>query len=120
MTDKCVVLSTCRSKDEAQRIADHLIGLRLAACVNILPGATSVYRWQGKVETADELLLIIKTRSDLVAQLGQALRSVHSYDTPELIVLPILDGSQPYLAWLDHELQQPDPPAASTPDSSTM
>ena len=104
MTDKIVILSTCETEVDARRIASHLIERRLAACVNIMPGATSVYRWKGAIETASEWMLIIKSRRDLVAKIEHEFASVHPYEVPELVVLPILDGSKAYLAWLAHEL----------------
>ena len=103
MTDKIVVLTTCESEEQAQRIAKHLVEKRLAACVTIVPGARSVYRWKGAIEEASELLLVIKTRRELFAALSSELASVHTYEVPEVIALPIVDGSEDYLAWLDRE-----------------
>ena len=102
MTDKRVVLVTCGSEEEASRIARALVAERLAACVNILESPVrSVYRWKGNVETAMEYLLLIKTRRARLKALGQAIARLHSYDTPEMIALPIAEGSRKYLAWLD-------------------
>jgi periplasmic divalent cation tolerance protein len=103
MTDKIVVLSTCGSAEEAGRVAKHLVESRAAACVNILPGAHSVYRWKGAVEEADEWVLIIKTRRDLLELLTSELRSVHSYEVPEVLAIPVVDGLPEYLAWVDEE-----------------
>jgi periplasmic divalent cation tolerance protein len=100
MTDKRIVLSTCGSIREARTIAHALIERRLAACVNIVAPIESVYRWQGKVETATEWLLVIKTRADRFAGLRDALHELHSYQTPECIALPIEDGSAAYLEWI--------------------
>jgi periplasmic divalent cation tolerance protein len=101
VTDKIVVLVTCGSAKEARKIARALVEQRLAACVNILPGhVQSVYRWKGKVESAREFLLITKTTRRRFAALQRAVRSIHSYDTPEMIALPIAAGSQDYLAWI--------------------
>ena len=101
MTDKCVVLVTCASAAEARRIARAVVEARLAACVNILPGAvTSIYRWKGKVESARERLLLIKTSRKRLAKLQAAVERLHSYDVPEFIALPIAAGSRAYLAWL--------------------
>lgn len=108
MTDKVVAYSTCGSIEEAQRIAHHLVERRLAACVNILPGVHSVYRWKGTVEQAGEWMLIIKTRRGLVEALGAELRKVHSYEVPELVALTVVDGLEPYLAWIDEETSAPD------------
>ena len=103
MTDKIVVLSTCGSADEAERIARALVDARAAACVNIVPGVRSVYRWHGAVEDAAEWLLVIKTRRDLVNNVKVELRRVHSYEVPEAIALPVVDGLPEYLAWIDKE-----------------
>jgi periplasmic divalent cation tolerance protein len=105
VTDKIVVLSTCDSEEEAQRLARHLIERRLAACVNIVAGARSIYRWKDNIEEAAEFLLVIKSKRDLFPALRAELETVHSYEIPEVIALPILDGSEPYLDWLDGELQ---------------
>jgi len=100
MTDKRIVLSTCGSLEEARKIAHALIDRRLAACVNIVPQIESVYLWQGKVETAAEWLLVIKTTADLFARLRDALCELHSYETPECIAIEIEDGSAAYLEWI--------------------
>ena len=105
MTDKIVVLSTCESEHEAKRVAKHLLESQLAACVNILPGATSVFHWKDKIEEVAEYVLLIKTRRDLFDALSIELQKVHSYETPEVIALPILEGSERYLTWLDNELK---------------
>lgn len=109
MTDKIVVLSACENEIEAQRIARHLIDKRVAACVNITSKVRSIYRWkdaEGKdvVEDTSEFLLIIKSRRDLFPQVRAEIASVHSYKVPEIIALPIVDGNDAYLAWLDREL----------------
>ena len=107
MTDKFVVLVTCSSAAEARRIALAVVKARLAACVNILPGAvTSIYRWKGKVETAHERLILIKTSRKRLAGLRAAIERLHSYDVPELIALPIVAGSPKYLGWLEENLKQ--------------
>lgn len=102
MTDKCLVLVTCASTAEARRIARAVVKDRLAACVNILPGrVTSFYRWKGKVESASERLLLIKTSRRRLAKLQAAVSQLHSYDVPEFIAVPIIAGSRAYLAWMD-------------------
>jgi periplasmic divalent cation tolerance protein len=102
LTDKCVVLVTCGSLAEATRIARAVVGLRLAACVNILPGAlTSIYRWKGKVESARERLLLIKTSRKRLPKLQAKIERLHSYEVPEFIALPVAAGSRRYLAWLE-------------------
>jgi periplasmic divalent cation tolerance protein len=104
MTDKIVVLSTCESEEQAERIARHLVEKKLAACVNISGKIRSIYRWEGKIEDASEVLLIIKTRRDLFPRIRAELASLHSYEVPEVIAMAIVDGSDSYLAWLDREL----------------
>ena len=104
MTDKIVIFSTCRTEGDARRIATHLVDQRLAACVNILHGATSVYRWKGAVRFGVECLLIIKSRRDLLGKIEHEFASIHPYEVPELIAIPIVDGSRAYLDWLGIEL----------------
>jgi periplasmic divalent cation tolerance protein len=94
----------CESEAEANRIARHLIEKRVAACVNILPGARGIYRWKGRVEESSEFLLIVKTRRDLFASVREELLTVHSYEVPEVLALPVVDGSAAYLSWMDGEL----------------
>lgn len=108
MTDKIVVLSTCETEAEAAAIAAGLVENRLAACVNIVRNVSSVYRWQGKVETATELLLVIKTSRELLAEVRSAIERTHSYELPECIALQIVDGSERYLEWLAQGLKQTD------------
>jgi periplasmic divalent cation tolerance protein len=100
MTDKRIVLTTAGSEQEAGKIARHLVEHRLAACVNILPNVTSVYRWKDQVEEAREWLLIIKTTAGVFAQVRQAISELHSYELPECICLTIEDGSPNYLQWI--------------------
>jgi periplasmic divalent cation tolerance protein len=109
VTDKIVVLSTCESEHEALRLAKHLLENRLAACVNIIPGARSIFRWKDKIEEVAEFVLLIKSRRDLFAALSIELQKVHSYETPEVIALPVLEGAERYLGWLDNELQSDSP-----------
>lgn len=107
MTSVVVVLSTAGSADEAERIATALVDERLAACVNLVPSVTSIYRWQGAVERATEVLLVMKTRRALAKRLVARLHELHSYDVPEAIVLPIDGGSRPYLDWVLGETAPP-------------
>lgn len=100
MTDKRIVLTTCGTEDEARKIAHHLVEHQLAACVNIVPQMESVYRWQGKVESSREWLLLIKTTAGRFAEVRDAIRALHSYELPECIALSIEDGSAEYLQWL--------------------
>jgi periplasmic divalent cation tolerance protein len=97
-----VVLVTCRSQREASRIASAIVSQRLAACVNVLATPVrSVYRWKGKVERASETLLLMKTSSTRLVSLQAQIERLHSYDTPEFVVLPIVSGSPRYLAWIE-------------------
>lgn len=100
MTDAVIIFCTCGTTDEALTIAGSLVEARLAACVNVLPPVQSIYRWQGKVETAHEVLLVIKTTQEHFAAVKNRITQLHSYDTPEIIGMPIIDGSDKYLAWL--------------------
>ncbi len=100
MTDKILAFSTCGSSEEAERIARALVESRAAACVNILPGVRSIYRWKGAVEDATEFLLLIKTTRECFDRLRTELRALHSYDVPELVAVPIADGLEPYLNWI--------------------
>ena len=99
-SDPIVVLMTAGSREEAARLADILVTARLAACVQILPEIESVYHWQGKVERAAEILLLAKTTAENFTALEVAVRSLHSYETPEIIALPVTATSAPYLEWL--------------------
>src|SRR5260221_4812334 len=94
MTEARIVLTTASSPEEARGIARALVERRLAACVNIVPGIESVYRWQGKVETTAESLLIIKTQAELFDRLREAIGELHSYDLPECVMLEITAGSE--------------------------
>jgi periplasmic divalent cation tolerance protein len=104
MTDKIVVLSTCGTEEEAERLARALVEQRLAACVNVVPRVRSFYRWKGQIEDAAECLLVIKSSRPLFDRLRATLASAHSYEVPEVVALPILDGSPDYLKWLEDNL----------------
>jgi periplasmic divalent cation tolerance protein len=101
MTNACVVLTTAGSADEARKIAQALVERRLAACVNIVPQVESVYRWQGKIETASEWLLVIKTDSGAFEGVRAAIDDLHSYEVPECIMLTVDKGEREYLDWID-------------------
>lgn len=103
MTDKIVVFSTCASAEEGERIARALVERRLAACVNVLPGVRSFYRWKGRVEDASEVLVVMKTTRGLFDLLGAELAKLHSYEVPECIAVPVSGGLEPYLAWIAAE-----------------
>jgi periplasmic divalent cation tolerance protein len=105
MTDKIVCLSTCADAAEAESLARRLVEKRLAACVNILPGGRSIYRWRGAIEESPECLLLIKSRRELFDQLRGEIERLHSYEVPEVVVLAIAEGSAAYLNWLEHELK---------------
>lgn len=106
MATYCVVLSTSDSEAEAGRIAEALLNNELAACVNLIPAVTSIYRWQGKIERAAEVQLVIKTKSDLLEKAYQVVTQQHSYDTPEWLVLEVSDGSPDYLDWIKNNVQR--------------
>jgi periplasmic divalent cation tolerance protein len=95
-----VILSTAGSEEEGRRIAHALVEQRLAACVNIVPKLTSIYRWEGKVETAGEVLLLIKTSAALLDPAESALRAAHSYEIPEVLVFTPVAGHSEYVDWL--------------------
>jgi periplasmic divalent cation tolerance protein len=101
MSEHAVVMSTASSADEAQRIADALVERRLAACVNVLPGVRSTYRWKGAIERADEWLLVVKTRRERFEEVAAAIRELHSYEVPEVVMLELTGGDPRYLAWID-------------------
>lgn len=98
-----LVMSNLPDRASAQALARALVEARLAACVNLLPGVQSVYRWQGAVEQTDEVMLLAKTTSRLYTQLQQAILAAHSYDLPEVIAIPLTDGHPAYLHWVAAE-----------------
>ncbi|HKC63542.1 MAG TPA: divalent-cation tolerance protein CutA [Pyrinomonadaceae bacterium] len=99
-TGAIVVMMTAGSREEAVRLADILVVAHLAACVQILPEIESVYHWNGQVERSAEILLLAKTTRENFQSLEAAVRSLHSYETPEIVALPITEASAPYLEWL--------------------
>ena len=103
--DHLLVSITASSAEEAERIAEALVQERLAACVNIVPSITSIYRWQGEVHRDSEVLLIAKSRSELFESLAARVKELHSYEVPEIIALPIAAGSKTYLNWIDESVQ---------------
>ena len=100
MTDKIVVLSTCASLEEGERLARALVESRLAACVNIVPAVRSVYRWKGEIESAEECLLAIKSSQAHFEELRAKIEQLHSYEVPEVVALRVVDGAANYLGWL--------------------
>ena len=100
--DYCLILSTCPSKESAESIAMILVENKLAACVNIIPGLTSVYEWQGKIEKSQEHLLIAITRSTAFQAVETAILERHPYELPEIISVPIENGLRNYLDWIDN------------------
>ena len=105
MTGPVVVLSAVGAPPDAQRIARALVEERLAACVNVVPGVVSVYRWKGVVEKEDELLLVIKTMAQQVDTLKTRLLELHPYELPEVVVIPIGGGHAPYLEWIADQVR---------------
>jgi len=101
-----VVFITTATVEEAQRIANILVRSRKAACVNIVPEVHSIFRWQGKMDSADEALLIVKTREALLDELIELVKENHSYEVPEIVALPIVGGNPDYLRWLDAETEK--------------
>lgn len=95
-----VVLSTVGKPEDAEWIAREVVERGLAACVNILPPMTSIYRWRGEVEKTEEILLVMKTSEERFEALREAIVALHSYELPEVIALPVAAGHAPYLAWL--------------------
>jgi periplasmic divalent cation tolerance protein len=98
------VTTTTESEEQAKKIADFLVATKLAACVQIVGPITSIYRWKGKVENAQEWLCLIKTREDFYTDIELAIKEMHFYETPEIIAVPIIKGSKEYLQWLDSEI----------------
>lgn len=108
MTDKFhVVISTCPTKAFADQLASRIVQAELAACVSVIPGLTSYYRWRGQVERNEEVLLLIKSRTDVFDALQDMIASQHPYELPEIVAVPITTGSAPYLKWLDASVRQP-------------
>lgn len=106
MSEPLLELVTAGSQAEAEAIAGALVAERLAACVNVVPGITSIYRWQGEVQRDQEWLLLVKSRRDVLEDLVRRVRELHSYDLPETIALPLVGGSAPYLEWLVGEVRE--------------
>jgi periplasmic divalent cation tolerance protein len=99
------VTTTTETRQQAHAIAQYLVEEKLAACVQITGPITSIYRWNGKVENTQEWLCLIKTQDDLYNKVEEAIKSLHPYETPEIIATPIIKGSKEYLVWLDDEIE---------------
>jgi len=106
MSDAIIVLVATANGGEAARLAEMLVEARLAACVQILPPVESIFRWQGNVERQSEVLLLAKTTRARFEDLEREVRALHSYETPEIIAIPIVAGSQPYLNWLTENVMK--------------
>jgi len=104
MKEFIVVLVTAGTSAEGERLARTLVEEGLAACVNRVPGVQSVYRWEGKIEQSDEEMLMIKTCKELFTALEQRVRELHSYEVPEIIALPVIEGNAAYLRWLEEQV----------------
>ena len=104
MSEQVVALTTVATAPDAERIARELVGRRLAACVNVVPGVVSIYRWKGEVQRDEERLLVIKTRAEALEALREALVALHPYEVPELVALRVEAGHEPYLRWIDENV----------------
>jgi periplasmic divalent cation tolerance protein len=102
-----VVMVTTASKQEAENIAQRLLKERLIACANITGPVSSLFHWAGKLEKAEEYLVFMKSRKDLFEKLAETVKALHSYEVPEIVALPVVEGSKAYLAWLDSCLAEP-------------
>lgn len=100
-----VLFITTGTDEEAHRIAEVLINQRKVACINIVPGVNSLFLWQGKPDSAQESLLIVKTKASLLNEITALVKGLHSYDVPEIIALPIVGGNQDYLDWIGQEVK---------------
>jgi periplasmic divalent cation tolerance protein len=104
MTDAIVVLCTFANEQDAARVASIVVEARLAACVNILSGVRSIYRWKGEIENAEEVLALVKTSRDKFSALRDRIRELHTYETPEIIAVPVIDGLDEYLGWVREQV----------------
>ena len=101
-----VVLITTGSQEEGRKIAELLVNEKKAACVNIVPRVDSLFWWEGKLDCAQENLLIIKTKASLFSEIVELVKKVHSYEVPEIIALPIISGNKDYLTWLETSIER--------------
>lgn len=103
--DYCVVLITVPNEEQGELIADRLLEGKLAACVNRVPKVVSRFWWEGKIDSEEEMMLVVKTKASVLDELGRVVREAHSYDVPEIIALPIVWGSSSYLDWMQAEVK---------------
>jgi len=113
VTDKVVIMVNAASRRECRKIARHLVEAKLAACVNITQAVESLYRWEGKIADEKEFVLFIKSTRDLFPEIKAEISRIHSYHTPEIICLPIIDGSRNYLQWMSDSVRAPAVPPES-------
>jgi periplasmic divalent cation tolerance protein len=104
MTDKIIVFVTCESREQAENIAQAVVGEKLAACVNVLPGVQSCYVWEGKLTWSEEVLLLMKTTRGRFDQLQDRIKALHSYSVPEIVSVLIGDAFDKYIAWIDESV----------------
>jgi periplasmic divalent cation tolerance protein len=104
MTDKVIVFVMCESKEQGEKIAETVVNGKLAACVNVMPGARSCYFWEGKLTWSDEVMLLIKTTKGRLEQLKAMVKKEHSYQLPEIVAVEIEDAEQKYLDWIDERV----------------
>ena len=102
-TERLVVFITVSGEEEGRKIARLLVGERKAACVNVVPGADSIFWWKGKIDSGQESLLIVKTKASLFPEVVDLVKNAHSYEVPEIVAMPIVAGNEDYLEWLDQE-----------------
>ena len=106
MSEFIIIYITTASSEEAASIGKALVDERIAACANVLPGMTSIYRWDGKTQSGSEAVLILKTRKNLLAKAEIRIKDLHSYDTPCILAIPVIDGSHPFLQWIEKETSE--------------
>lgn len=105
-SDYLIILITAPDRVIGREIATHLVDAQLAACVNLLPGVTSFYRWEGKLNEDEEVLLIGKTRRECFGRLQKAVQTIHPYQVPEIVAVPLIDGLEAYLRWIDESVSR--------------
>lgn len=106
MPEYIQVFTTTGTREDAARIAEETVGKRFAACAQVIGPIRSTYRWKGEIESAEEWLCLLKSREELFPNLEKAIREIHPYEVPEILAMPVLTGHQPYLRWVDEELEK--------------